>query len=107
MTTVTVYGMPACVQCTATYRALEKRGIDYETVDLSQDPAAPGRVRALGHRQAPVVVAEAEHWSGFRPDRIEELASANPWAGPVPEVPGRLDTVDLPAPGPSGVRAAP
>ena len=29
---------------------------------------------ALGHLQAPVVVAGGEHWSGFRPDRIKALA---------------------------------
>jgi glutaredoxin-like protein NrdH len=110
MTTVTVYGKPACVQCNATYRALEKKGIDYQAVDLSRDAAALARVRSLGHMQAPVVVAGAEHWSGFRPDKIDELAghaAADPEAGPVPEVPGQLDALDLPAPRPSGVRAAP
>jgi glutaredoxin-like protein NrdH len=31
---------------------------------------------ALGYLQAPVVVAENDHWSGFRPDRIKALAGA-------------------------------
>lgn len=74
--TVTVYTKPACVQCNATYRALDKKGITYQSVDLSQDPEALERVRALGYLQAPVVVTEQDHWSGFRPDKIEELASA-------------------------------
>ncbi|GAA1681213.1 NrdH-redoxin [Citricoccus zhacaiensis] len=75
MTTVTVYSKPDCVQCNATYRALEKKGIDYETVDLSQDVDALERIRTLGYMQAPVVVtATGDHWSGFRPDKIEELA---------------------------------
>ncbi|MFC7402515.1 glutaredoxin-like protein NrdH [Citricoccus sp. GCM10030269] len=74
--TVTVYSKPACVQCNATYRALDKKGIAYETVDMSQDAAALERVRALGYMQAPVVITGAEHWSGFRPDKIDELASA-------------------------------
>jgi glutaredoxin-like protein NrdH len=26
--------------------------------------------------QAPVVVTDQDHWSGFRPDKIEELALA-------------------------------
>jgi glutaredoxin-like protein NrdH len=30
---VTIYTKPACVQCNATYRALDKQGIAYETVD--------------------------------------------------------------------------
>lgn len=74
--TVTVYSKPACVQCNATYRALDKKGIAYETVDMSQDAEALERVRSLGYMQAPVVISGAEHWSGFRPDKIEELATA-------------------------------
>ncbi|WP_159550792.1 glutaredoxin-like protein NrdH [Citricoccus sp. K5] len=74
--TVTVYSKPACVQCNATYRALDKKGIAYETVDMSQDAEALERVRSLGYMQAPVVISGAEHWSGFRPDKIEELTTA-------------------------------
>lgn len=74
--TVTVYTKPACVQCNATYRALDKKGITYQSVDISQDPEALERVRAMGYMQAPVVITDADHWSGFRPDKIEELALA-------------------------------
>ncbi|GAA1108206.1 MULTISPECIES: glutaredoxin-like protein NrdH [Nesterenkonia] len=71
---VTVYTKPACVQCNATYRALDKNGVTYETVDITQDPEALERLRGLGYMQAPVVITEADHWSGFRPDKISELA---------------------------------
>ena len=79
--TVTVYTKPACVQCNATYRALDKKGITYQSVDISQDAEALERLKALGYMQAPVVVTEQDHWSGFRPDKIEELALAPfpPW----------------------------
>ena len=33
-------------------------------------------LRELGHTQAPVVLTETDHWSGFRPDKISELAAA-------------------------------
>ncbi len=72
--TVTVYTKPACVQCNATYRALDRKGITYRSVDISQDPEALEQVRALGYMQAPVVVTEQDHWSGFRPDKIESLS---------------------------------
>ena len=62
---VTVYTKPACVQCTATKKALDRAGVDYETVDISMDADARDYVMALGHLQAPVVVAQDEHWSGF------------------------------------------
>lgn len=72
--TVTVYTKPACVQCNATYKALDKLGIAYETVDITVDSEARDYVMALGYLQAPVVVAGNEHWSGFRPDRIKHSA---------------------------------
>ncbi|WP_040837079.1 glutaredoxin-like protein NrdH [Nocardia brevicatena] len=72
--TVTVYTKPACVQCNATYKALDKAGVDYRVVDISENAEARDYVMALGYLQAPVIVAGDEHWSGFRPDRIKALA---------------------------------
>src|SRR6476620_11230058 len=72
--TVTVYTKPACVQCNATYKALDKQGVAYDVVDITANADARDYVMALGYLQAPVVVAGNEHWSGFRPDRIKALA---------------------------------
>ena len=72
---VTVYSKPACVQCDATYRALDKKGIEYTVVGISADVDALERVRALGYLQAPVVVAGEQSWAGFRPDQITALAN--------------------------------
>lgn len=74
--TVTVLSKPSCVQCTATYRALDKAGIEYSTVDITQDAEAYELAKSLGHMSAPVVIAGDDNWGGFRPDRIQELASA-------------------------------
>lgn len=80
--TITVFTKPSCVQCTATYRALDSKGIVYEIRDLSEDAAALERVKELGYLQAPVVLLEGltgakseDHWSGFRPDKIAEITS--------------------------------
>ena len=70
----TVYTKPSCVQCNATYRALDSKGIEYDIVDLSEDPTALETVKELGYLQAPVVVTDDEHWAGFRPDKISALA---------------------------------
>ena len=70
---ITVYTKPQCVQCGATIKALEKAGLDYELVDITTDTDARDYVMALGHLQAPVVVAGTDHWAGFRPDRIKNL----------------------------------
>ena len=39
---IIVYSKPNCVQCNATYRALDKRGISYDVVDVTEDAAALG-----------------------------------------------------------------
>ncbi len=72
--TITVYSKPACVQCTATTRALDARGINYNIIDLTEDADAMEMVMSLGYRQAPVVVAGEAHWAGFRPDMIGRLS---------------------------------
>lgn len=72
-TPVTVYSKPSCVQCNATYRALESAGIAYSAVDVSANDDALAYIKSLGYAQAPVVVAGAEHWAGFRPDKIANI----------------------------------
>ena len=71
---VTVYTKPRCVQCTATYRALDKKGIPYNSVDIYEDADALDRLKALGYQQAPVVDSPIGDWSGFNPGKIDELA---------------------------------
>ncbi len=75
---VVVYSKPSCVQCNATYRALDSKGIRFEVVNLAEDPAALEYVTEdLGYLQAPVVVVDDDdHWSGFRPDHIDRIAAA-------------------------------
>lgn len=71
---VTVYSKPNCVQCTATYRALDKAGVTYQIFDLTQNPEAMTKLLAHGYQQAPVVwVNDTTHWSGFRPDLIKQI----------------------------------
>lgn len=73
----TVYSKPSCVQCTATYRALDNAGIQYVVRDVTVDDQALAVVRGLGYQQAPVVVTpQGDHWSGFRPDMITQSASS-------------------------------
>ncbi|MGX1926654.1 glutaredoxin-like protein NrdH [Vibrio sp. NH-7] len=71
---IVVYSKPQCVQCTATVKALKAKGISHKVIDLTLDNSAMQSVQSMGYRQAPVVVAGAKHWSGFRPDMISQLA---------------------------------
>ena len=72
---ITLYTKPNCVQCNATKRALDKHGLDYETIDLTEDVNALDRIKDMGFQQAPVVFAGEEAWSGFRPDKIKAIAA--------------------------------
>lgn len=71
---VTVYSKPKCPQCDATKRALDKKGVAYTPRDVTLDADAYSDVEALGYRALPVVVVNEEnHWSGFRPDLIQQI----------------------------------
>lgn len=74
---IVVYSKPACPQCAATYRYLRKHNLPFEVVDMSTDAEALDLVKGLGYQQAPVVFANGEHWSGFRPDRLRSLRDRN------------------------------
>lgn len=75
MKPVTLYTLPSCVQCTTTKRFLTKQNIEFSEVNLSEDAEAMERVREMGYQSVPVVVAGDEHWSGFRPDKLNQLLS--------------------------------
>lgn len=72
---IIIYTRNDCVQCHATKRAMESRGVAFEMVNIDQVPDAADTLRAQGFRQLPVVVAGDTSWSGFRPDMINHLAA--------------------------------
>jgi glutaredoxin-like protein NrdH len=49
MDPITVYTKPACVQCRATFRALDRAGISYTRIDITEDHEARDYVLSLGH----------------------------------------------------------
>ncbi|WP_017803092.1 glutaredoxin-like protein NrdH [Winslowiella toletana] len=70
---IIIYTKDNCVQCNATKNAMDKKGIDYQLINLDSEPAAVETLKSLGYRQVPVVMAADDHWSGFRPDKISAL----------------------------------
>jgi len=73
---ITIYTRNDCVQCHATKRAIESRGLAFELVNLDTQPEAIDALRAQGFRQLPVVITDTLSWSGFRPDMINRLVPA-------------------------------
>ena len=71
---VTVFTKANCVQCEATKRHLDKIGVTYDVVDITNDIAALDRLISLGYRSAPVVLADNDSWSGYIPEKLDGLA---------------------------------
>lgn len=76
---VTVYTLPACVQCDTTKRYLNNQLISFEEVNIAEDTAAYEMIRELGYTAAPVVMVTngdetVDSWSGFRLDNLQKVA---------------------------------
>lgn len=73
MPKVTVYTKKPCSQCTMTMKLMDREGIVYEAVDLTDELVA--KFKDEGLMQAPIVVIgnDGRRWAGFRPDLIQEL----------------------------------
>jgi glutaredoxin-like protein NrdH len=75
---ITVYTAgPGCQPCNLTRRHLDRRGLLYTEVPIGSDDNITEAALYLGLRSAPIVcVGIDECWDGYRPDRIDALASA-------------------------------
>jgi len=71
----TVYSKPACVQCDQTKKLLDKRGVQYNTVDITQDEEAYEMIVKMGFMSVPVVISGDQSWAGFQPDIINSIAA--------------------------------
>lgn len=84
--TMTVFSSEGCVQCNATYRFLDKRGVAYN-VDDAMEETNNAMVKNLGIMSAPAVLVRdgsgeiVDSWGGFRPDKISEHLPALELAG--------------------------
>lgn len=74
---VIVYTRPGCVQCHATTAMMDRLGIDYRPIDISNNPRIVTFLQGEGHKSLPVVFVDYEEdtdsWCGFRPDLIKQL----------------------------------
>lgn len=91
-----VLSKPNCVQCNSTYRSLDKKKLAHSSVDISLPEGAEWyeKAKELGYVQAPVVIVLdfdgniIDHWSGFRPDKLQVYSVKAPAEAPVLELAG-------------------
>lgn len=78
---LTIYTTPNCHGCRLTKGVLDREGITYRTVDLTESLDDYRAVKAMGYTQAPVVCVtypdgRNDHWSGLRPDKLNTYITA-------------------------------
>jgi glutaredoxin-like protein NrdH len=75
MSKVIVYTKYGCPQCEMTKRVLTSEGIEFESINVEDNEQAFTYVKEeLGLSSMPVVVVEGkEPFTGFRPDKLQEL----------------------------------
>jgi glutaredoxin-like protein NrdH len=58
-----------------TKRYMDKNGISYNTVDITEDGSALEMILGMGFSSAPVVISDKGNWAGFQPDKINLLVA--------------------------------
>ncbi len=80
---VVVYSKPDCQQCVATVRTFKRKGKEVREADLQEYPHVLEYAQAQGWTSAPVVMVHdvtgqlVAAWSGYRPDKIKEVANGH------------------------------
>lgn len=71
---IKVYSKPNCMQCEFTKKFLKDNGLQFEVRDVFESEQFKDEVVELGFTSLPVVVADGhEPFTGFRPDKLDEL----------------------------------
>lgn len=73
-----LYSKADCMGCYASEEMMKAKKLVFSVVKMDEDSEALRHVKELGFMSAPVIVVYnedrvVEAWSGFRPERIEEL----------------------------------
>ena len=61
---IRVYGKSSgCTNCVIAKETLEKYGIEYDFIDVSQDKESLNLIKSLGYRQVPVIENEGDWYT--------------------------------------------
>lgn len=73
MTNITIYTTPFCPYCHAAKALLKKKGVKFDEIDVSRDPALRQRmmIKANGRRTVPQIFIGETHIGGC--DDLHEL----------------------------------
>lgn len=71
---VTIYSKNNCVQCKMTKRFLDTNHVEYQEINLDEQPEYIEHVKNLGFNAAPVIQTATEAFSGFQPNKLKQLS---------------------------------
>lgn len=63
------------MQCKMTKRFLAENNINFEEINIDNEPDALGWLKEQGFQSVPVITSDATTVVGFRPDQLRQLAS--------------------------------
>lgn len=72
---IAYYTQAGCGSCIATKRTMDKLGLEYETIDVTNDEDAREELRQLGASQMPVIVAGNKIITGYKPAELKALVA--------------------------------
>ena len=64
-----------CMQCKMAKRFLSDNNINFEEINIDNDPSAVDFLKEQGFQSVPVITSDAATVIGFRPDQLRQLAS--------------------------------
>ena len=82
---ITVFGKKGCMQCKMTASIFTDNDIDFDYIDIEDVPEAREYINGLGFQALPVVICGGVSWSGFQPERINDIVDAGLWNKPNPQ----------------------
>ena len=68
---VTIYSKNDCVQCKMTKKFLDQHKVEYNEINLDEQPEFIDHVKGLGFSAAPVIETENDVFSGFQPGKLK------------------------------------
>ena len=82
---ITVFGKKGCMQCKMTSSIFTDNDIDFDYIDIEDVPEARDYISELGFQGLPVVICGGASWSGFQPEKINDVVDAGLWGKPNPQ----------------------
>lgn len=74
MAKVTIYSRNNCMQCKMTKRFLTEHHVDFIEHNINENPQYVDYLKNRGFQSLPVIETADTQFSGFRPDKLQQLA---------------------------------